>query len=475
VFSETLFGRIMPDNLPEFKKYNVIYGWNGSGKTLLSRIFAGLRRGEPPACESIVVTLSSGDQIRSDAFANAPAILNIRVFNRDFVEEAVYKAGSPVQPIYVFGEKAKQKQKELNDVTKLIKEVDEELRSNEKARSEKERRLNQICSDGARAVRESLGIPGRRYERDDFRKDIEALLSEGDPNQFLQDPEEEKRLRQQIRLEPRSKLNPISFSFASSASLLERAKDLCGVSVSAAIIDELKQQPDVNRWVEDGFNLHKKHHAEICLFCNQPIPAERLRKLEGHFSQDYKKLTGEVDQLKGNINHVKQEVNNLRLPDPSSLYPDLKDRYAEAQESFNTTCNHFVQKLDALLGILDNKRGDPFSDHASRIPSLHLDDETIDAVNSVIDEHNGKVANHQADVEKAMKELKYHLIAGRAKEYRDLNDRQKRRPASRIVGKILRGTWLSIVDPLKSLTVNSQAISDITSFSLKLRKPVIGS
>lgn len=33
------------NNLPEFKQYNLIYGWNGSGKTTLTYLFAALEKG----------------------------------------------------------------------------------------------------------------------------------------------------------------------------------------------------------------------------------------------------------------------------------------------------------------------------------------------------------------------------------------------------------------------------------------------
>ena len=33
-----------PASLPEFKDFNLVYGWNGSGKTILSNIFRDIER-----------------------------------------------------------------------------------------------------------------------------------------------------------------------------------------------------------------------------------------------------------------------------------------------------------------------------------------------------------------------------------------------------------------------------------------------
>jgi len=47
-----------PDTLPEFARFNVIYGWNGSGKTSLSRVNASSTFGaigSVPSCRTSVV------------------------------------------------------------------------------------------------------------------------------------------------------------------------------------------------------------------------------------------------------------------------------------------------------------------------------------------------------------------------------------------------------------------------------------
>lgn len=32
------------DDIPDFKKYNAFYGWNGSGKTVITKILAALEK-----------------------------------------------------------------------------------------------------------------------------------------------------------------------------------------------------------------------------------------------------------------------------------------------------------------------------------------------------------------------------------------------------------------------------------------------
>lgn len=47
-------------NLPEFKKFNLIYGWNGTGKTTLSKFFALLETGESKDFENLEYEVEDG-------------------------------------------------------------------------------------------------------------------------------------------------------------------------------------------------------------------------------------------------------------------------------------------------------------------------------------------------------------------------------------------------------------------------------
>jgi len=52
-----------PPSLADFERYNLIYGWNWSGKTLLSRVFASLQRDRLPERADITVGLSGGGSL----------------------------------------------------------------------------------------------------------------------------------------------------------------------------------------------------------------------------------------------------------------------------------------------------------------------------------------------------------------------------------------------------------------------------
>jgi len=386
-----------PDNLPDFRRYNVIYGWNGSGKTLLSRIFAGLQKGQMPNCDDVVVELSSRERLEGNEFKSAPRKVTVRVFNQDFVNEAVYGFGGP-KPIYVFGEKAKGSQQKLDRVVKRIDEVQGKIEEKQREQRNIERQINAICSDGAKVVRETLNIPGRQYERDEFRKDVQELAVQSDPSQHLLDAAK-KQFLDVLHAERRRKLNVLTFSSESSAALFQNAKDLCGRSVVTKVIEELRQQSNVNKWVEEGLQLHKELGARTCLFCDQPLPPQRIRTLEAHFSKEYKELVSNIEEVLKKVNAVKQEVNDLGFPDTDLLYPELHEQYRSKRSEFDSARDQFLEALDALEKVLKEKRNNPFHDLESTVPSLEVTDAAISAVNEVITNHNTRVDNHDQKVE----------------------------------------------------------------------------
>ena len=72
----------------DFKKINLIFGWNGTGKTTLSRVFRSFELGEKTEtleryenCE-FQIELDSGILLDQKDFSKNR---NIRVFNKDFI------------------------------------------------------------------------------------------------------------------------------------------------------------------------------------------------------------------------------------------------------------------------------------------------------------------------------------------------------------------------------------------------------
>ena len=91
-----------PQGLVTFGRYNLIYGWNGSGKTTISRLFHALETRTAPANCEVQVSIH-GQVLHGSAFPRPPFPLGC--LNRDFVSANVSQTpGGDVPPILVLGE-----------------------------------------------------------------------------------------------------------------------------------------------------------------------------------------------------------------------------------------------------------------------------------------------------------------------------------------------------------------------------------
>ena len=135
----TLHDFVWPADLPDFGRYNLVYGWNGSGKTTISRLFRALETQTAPAnCE--VEFSINGKRIRGPEFSQAA--LPVRVFNRDFVSANVFQAGGgDVPPIVVLGEDSVEKQAQVEKLKADLADAKAERDNRRSRRASDEKNL----------------------------------------------------------------------------------------------------------------------------------------------------------------------------------------------------------------------------------------------------------------------------------------------------------------------------------------------
>ena len=82
--------------LPEFKKFNLIYGWNRSGKTTISRAFASCEKKcvydeekfkQYPENGEFEIRVSNNTTIKNTNVSTNS--LPVKVFNKDFIDENI--------------------------------------------------------------------------------------------------------------------------------------------------------------------------------------------------------------------------------------------------------------------------------------------------------------------------------------------------------------------------------------------------
>jgi wobble nucleotide-excising tRNase len=164
-------------DLPDFAKYNLIFGWNGSGKTCFSRILRSFEMGEnyyahPERQPEFKFELDNEKPISHN---DLEAFKSIRVFNKDFVDDNVYCSGGP-KPIYFLAKESKTDKERIDalekELDKLITKIKIKKSEFEKAKSNKDKTIQSKARDIKNALTTAKQDFYRNYDRTDIEKSI---------------------------------------------------------------------------------------------------------------------------------------------------------------------------------------------------------------------------------------------------------------------------------------------------------------
>ncbi len=147
--------------LPEFHRYNILYGWNYVGKTTLSRILRSFERKQrhPDYGGFAAIEIDDGSDDDTDRFALP---LAIRVFNRDFVDENISFHTSDkadMNPILIIGEENVDLERQLSTKEKEVSETAGRIHELDRESRELRTNIDNALSDRAREIKNTLQIP----------------------------------------------------------------------------------------------------------------------------------------------------------------------------------------------------------------------------------------------------------------------------------------------------------------------------
>ena len=408
-----------PSDLSEFGRYNLIYGWNGTGKTTLSRLFRDLEFGRPPTMGEAVLRIDVSD-VRGENFPQSN--LQVRVFNRDFMQENVFPVGgSDMPPILVLGAENVEKQKE---VERLKEEGDkarsdlESARSSEKTASQES---GQFCIDRARVIKDTLRTSGQNpynnYDKSNFRGDAKKMAEAGDSISHRLTDTERDGLLAQHRSTPKPKVPELDYALPDFSAITDSVSELLTTTVVSAAIETLKSDPTLADWTRQGLALHRDRSAERCLFCEQPLLEDRLAALEAHFSAQYEQFIRRIDQEINELEPASRASAQLQLPAKTELYDDLGPEFQSPKAGLMEALESARGFLDAAVQALEDKKPRGFEHVKLELEAPLVDTGAVEKLNAVIRKHNQACEDFETRVEEARKRLAADMIAAEIEEF----------------------------------------------------------
>lgn len=349
--------------LPDFARFNVIYGWNGTGKTSLSNIFRMVQK-RTPLTEGVVEIHVDQARVAGADFGVA-ALPSVRTFNRDAVDRNIFEVpNQQLPPVFFLGEDSVEKQKRIEELSKeLAEEVAAESRWNRKA-GDASSALDAFCAEEAKGIKNLLTVAGggpyNNYNAANFKAIAQALANLDSLPAHLTEEQRQTYLSTKDG-KPMERVVGPSINFPDIAGLTTRTQALLGRSVVAAVLADLAVNPNVASWVNEGLHLHRGEHVSTnCRFCDQPIPQRRLQQLEAHFNDEFKGFISDTDQLVAEITVARNFLAELQAPPKEALYPNFRAAYEKALGNLKQQAAVVPLALDVLLRALKSKRDQPF-------------------------------------------------------------------------------------------------------------------
>lgn len=413
-------------SLDSFKRFNLIYGWNGSGKTALSRLFDSLASGKNDDFPDLEYQVTIGDQ----KYSHTDTITTkVRVFNTDYVEGNVSVVDGHANPIYVLGEKSQEVLNQVEQDEAVLNGApgDEsnpgkiELRRRAKdEQTQLTKKIDKTFTNIAATISAAWSAAGaiRTYRRPDAKKRFDALtgkavLSEEEMERCALTLSESAEPALQALTNPSIAYDGKAHDFNDVFThLQERSKKLLAAHVENVPIKRLTEHEDLSKWVEDGVALHATHSSTHCEFCQQSLPKERLQALAGHFSEADRQLKKDIDTLLQVISRTKAAISSFNAYDEAKLYKDLRKPYAERIATFSSSKTTLVHALDDLaqqLGTKKSKTTEPVLCQKS-LDSQPFHD-GIAAMNEVLSQHNERSLNLKQVQDTARSKIEDHYLS----------------------------------------------------------------
>lgn len=413
-----------PADLLEFSRFNLIYGWNGSGKTTLSRLFRDLELRRMPLAGKVEIRINNEDKFGSD-FPNLS--LPIRVFNRDFVEESVFPVkGGDLPPIFVFGRESVEKQKEVEKLKQQLESEMKGLSFAQERKKEAERDFEKFIVDKAKFIKDMLTSSGsnqyRYYNKSDFKRDTEKMISKGNKESYLLSEEEREKLLKQINATRKQKVEMLSYQVPPIQQLADKVSALLSTTVVSKVIQSLKDDPKLADWTRQGIVLHKERQSKKCLFCEQLLPGDRLEALEAHFSADFEQFMRRLDNMISWLDKASGEVAEVttQLPNRVQLYEHLSGEFDDTEKALREALKSIQQFLQSLVQELKKKKAKPFDVLAFHGDIPSIDEEAVNRLNEVIRKHNQVCDEFDSVLNNARDRLAQDIIAQNIWEYDSL-------------------------------------------------------
>jgi wobble nucleotide-excising tRNase len=477
-----IFQNFSWSDLDNFKKINLIYGWNYSGKTTLSKLFQILEFKDSDkyfeGSEFNITTeqnevIANHNQSDLDSFPFAVKVFNTNYIKRIFTFD---EPNSDIQPIsFYLGDPSGELDKKIKKLDKKTNQL-ENIRDNRYQKIvEKFKNYNKASgkfSEKAKDIRENY--LDNKLDQNKLNKAVIQQITydvKTDLPKYILSASDKDKTKIEALAENTFEPQKEDYSFLESLEMLEKkVKGILEDTAPKSIpIPELDEDKDLFEWVQKGIKLHEGETE--CKFCTKTLPANRISNLNSYYS---KKLKEMQDTIVSTQEKIKSEKEKLKITflDKRNLGVGFQSAYQKAVGNFGETVHKYKTQLSTLESDLKRKT----SDYFNNIPATEIERITFvddfKEIKEAVKAHNDWLAEFDENKKKALTKIINHYVAEYLQE-EDYNKKESDKDqAETIISNINSKITTNIADKLafeaqlKSSVKGQKELNDILEILL---------
>ncbi|MFH7010677.1 AAA family ATPase [Flavobacterium sp. FlaQc-52] len=420
-------------NNETFKKLNIIYGRNYSGKTTLSRVFKCLEdNAVHKNYKGCGFTVSFSDGSLS-SHTNLENNFKIRVYNSDFVKANLswlHNDDGTINPFTILGAKNVEIDKQIKDIESLLgnitiekgllfectekeKQLSKEMANHKLLFDALEEKLRKKANDTIK-VDTNLFIATtikKTYSITDIKNEIAKIAP--DPLNYILSPEDTDQKKQFLKEVFMPNINSISESKPNFSSYYNNAKELVEKKIKPnKPITELLLDNTLQEWVRHGIDKHKGKRT-TCGFCGNTLPKDLWDKLDAHFSKESEELRTGIENQNEQILKAEENLISFIKLNKDQFYPSLHSKLEEVHIRWQAIVKLYGNNLKQIATELNNRKENIFVENSiSDIQDTsHNILECIKEFNVLIKEHNIKTETLSTDQHNARQSLREATVS----------------------------------------------------------------
>lgn len=391
--------------LPDFGRYNLVYGWNASGKTTLSRFFRLMERPDgakfPPGAYAKFRTAQGAIDTRDE---QDQAQCPVRVFNSDFVEDNLQRGHTTAAALFIVG----------TENIRLSRRI--ALFTHQRQRMARIYKNAKERNDGAVKIREGQAtslaaecgsILGIRNFRAPDLKGMAAHIGSAADTHVLDDDALENAITAARDHTSYAIIALPLYRVPPSLPMPVDFAQLLGGTPHQQTIARLAQNRELSEWVRAGLHIHQGKTQ--CEFCGGDA-TQAMADYARHFSDEYQR---QYSAIQAAIRGLEGYPTETQLPHQSVWLPSLRDRFDGLEQRLRQWLlderkirDGWVMQLTRKLGQMDSViEVLPAGDRLSELMTIAAE------LDALAKEHNKACAEAEGLRRKAADRVKSNFVA----------------------------------------------------------------